>query len=67
MRELEASQPRYVIEILGLKPAGKTDAARSLFPTLQAFLDAAYAPVHRGPGFIIYERRGYATMRSPAS
>ena len=67
VRELEASQPRYVIEIRGLKPVVKTDAARSLFPALQAFLDAAYAPVHRGPGFVIYERRGYATRRSPAS
>jgi hypothetical protein len=61
-REFEASQPRYVIEILGLKPVVKTEAARSLFPALQAFLDAAYTPVHRGPGFVIYERRNNADL-----
>jgi len=56
VRELSESKPRYVIDIQGLKPSVKTAAARAPFPELAIHLDVNYAPVHRGTGFVIYER-----------
>lgn len=56
LEALEASRPRFVIEVETRKPWVSGPGTSREFPELRGFLDGHYAPVFQGEGYTIHER-----------
>ncbi len=54
--DLQAEQPRYIIDMIA-KPRPTGQDTTTEFPELQTLLATNYAPVHRGNGYVILERK----------
>lgn len=54
--DLETEQPRFIIDVT-TKPRPKGQDTTSEFPELQTLLANNYAPVQRGNGYVILERK----------